>query len=281
MNQRWATAAATVLAVCFLFLPVAAAGQEIEPAWELGLGVGLLHLPDYRGSNESRFYALPYPYIIYRGDVLEVDRQTIYGRIFGTDRVLLDVSYYGSVPVDSSKNAARAGMEDLDPTFEIGPALDIALFNDHKVQRRFRLLLPVRPVFSTDLSSIRFEGWVASPRLIFEDEDFIAGTGVLLSISAGPIFAGRGYHDYYYTVDPAYATPERPAYKAGGGYSGSSLTFSLRKEFPHFNLTGFVSADFLEGAVIEDSPLVKTKTTFMSGISISWVFYKSGKKVVD
>jgi len=255
------------------------AGQEQKPAWELGVGVGLLNIPDYRGSNESRFYALPYPYIIYRGDTIKVDRQTIYGKIFKTDRVLLDVSYYGSVPVDSDKNAARTGMPDLDATFEAGPALDIRLFENRESQCTLKLVLPVRPVFSTDFSSISYEGVLISPRLNFEKADVIPDTGVTLSISAGPMFADSGYHDYYYTVDPAFATPARPAYKAGSGYSGATFTIALGRRYTRLNINVFVSADFLDGAVFEDSPLVKTKTSIMSGVSISWVFFKSAKTV--
>src|SRR4030043_127182 len=104
--------------------------KEKKPVWELGVGAGLLYIPDYRGSNESRFYVLPYPYVVYRGDIIKVDRQKIAGQIFKTDRILLDVSFYGSVPVDSDKNSARAGMEDLDPTFEIGPALDVTILKN-------------------------------------------------------------------------------------------------------------------------------------------------------
>jgi len=118
------------MVIFFFLFPTPGSCQEQEPVWELGLGVGLLHLPDYRGSNEGRFYALPYPYIIYRSDALKVEGQTIYGKIFKTDRVLLDVSYYGSVPVNSDKNAARRGMPDLDATFEVGPALDIMILGN-------------------------------------------------------------------------------------------------------------------------------------------------------
>lgn len=76
----------------------------------IGCGLALLRLPDYRGSDENRYYVLPFPYSIYRGDILRVDRERISGRIFKTDRLLLDVSLYGSVPVDSSRNSARSGM---------------------------------------------------------------------------------------------------------------------------------------------------------------------------
>ncbi len=101
------------------------ADQRRKTALGIGVGFAALLLPDYRGSDEYRVYPLPYPYVVYRGDVLKIDENEISGRIFKTDRILLDVSFYGSVPVKSSNNTARQGMEDLDPTFEIGPALKI------------------------------------------------------------------------------------------------------------------------------------------------------------
>ena len=67
----------------------------------------------------------------------------------------------------------------------------------------------------------------------------------------------------------------RPAYSAGGGYSGSTLTVGLRKRYKQFIFNAFVSADFLQGASFEDSPLVKRETTMMSGFNVSWIFFKS------
>ena len=265
---------------CFLS-PGIALSQEKEkkPVWELGVGAGLLYIPDYRGSNESRFYVLPYPYVVYRGDILKVDKQKISGQVFKTDRVLLDISFYGSVPVDSDKNSARAGMEDLDPTFEIGPALEFTLLENRESQYSLKFSFPVRAVFSTDFSSVTYEGWVVSPRLNFEKSDIIPQTGLHLGISAGPLFADSGYHDYYYTVEPGYATAWRPAYDADGGYSGSTLTIGLSKSYKQLKFNAFVSADFLDGAVFDDSPLVKTRTSIMSGVSVSWIFFKSAKTV--
>jgi len=93
------------------------------------------------------------------------------------------------------------------------------------------------------------------------------------------MFADRGYHEYTYTVDPAYATAMRPAYSAGGGYSGSTLSIGLSKEYKQFIFNAFVSTDFLQGAAFENSPLVKRSTSFMTGISFTWVFFKSAKMV--
>jgi MipA family protein len=268
-----------VALLIFFFLPAMGSGQEQKPVWELVVGAGLMDIPHYRGADQSRFYGLPYPYIVYRGDVISMEKQTIYGRIFKTDRVLLDVSYYGSLPVDSDDNDARAEMPDLDATLEVGPALNIMLAEDREEQWVLKLQLPVRPVFSTDFSSITYEGGLISPRLRFEKDDIIPGAGVAAGISAGPVFANAGYHDYYYTVKPAYATQTRPAYKAGSGYSGSEFTISLSKSFKRVKITAFARADVLNGAVFEDSPLVKTKTSIISGISVSWLFLKSARMV--
>jgi outer membrane protein len=270
------------LLLIFLFVsivfPRAAISAE-KPLWELGVGFAALLLPDYRGSNEYRFYPLPYPYFVYRGDVLKVDENKISGRIFKTDRILLDVSIYGYVPVKASNNTAREGMPDLDPTFEIGPAIKINLLESKEDKYRLNLTLPVRAVFSTNFSSVSREGWVFSPRINFEKDNVIPQTGLNLGISAGPMFADRGYHEYFYTVNPAYATISRPAYSAGGGYSGSTLSIGLDKAYKQFIFSTFVSTDFLQGAVFENSPLVKRSTSFMTGISLTWVFLKSAKIV--
>ncbi len=264
-----------IMAMILFFPPGISFGQEEKPLWELGMGVGLLYMPDYRGSDESSFYVLPYPYFVYRGDIIKVDRQKISGKVFKTDRILLDVSIYGSVPVKSSKNSARTFMEDLDATFEVGPALDITLLESRQKQYSLKLLLPVRAVFSTDFESVAHEGWVISPRLNFEKRDIIPNTGLRLGVSLGPMFADGGYHDSYYTVEPVYALPWRLAYDAGGGYSGTILTVGLSKSYRQFKFNAFVSADFLDGAVFENSPLMKTQTSIMSGVSVSWVFLKS------
>jgi outer membrane protein len=275
---RWVFLLGLAVLVPVFSLPRIAACAE-KPLWELGAGLGFLQLPDYRGSDKNRLYMLPYPYFIYRGDIVKVDRERISGRIFKTDTVLLDISFFGQAPVKSSGNDARRDMPDLDPTFELGPSLNITLLDNRQDRYKLNLALPVRAFFSTDLSSLRHEGWVFSPRLVFEKADFISGTGLNMGISAGPLFADRGYNSYYYSVDPAYATASRPSYSAGSGYAGSSLTLGLSKEYTQLVVTAFVSIHFLQGAVIEDSPLVKSSYSVMSGLAVSWIFLKSEKSV--
>ena len=267
-----------ILILWFVLSPVWAWCEE-KPLWEIGAGLFFLQMPDYRGSDENRRYLLPYPYFVYRGDILRVEKERISGRIFETDRVLLDISGNGSAPVSSSDNPDRQGMADLDPTFEIGPSLNVTLLENRQDHYKLTLTLPVRATFSTDFSSVRHEGWVFHPRLVFQKAEMIAGSGVSLGISAGPMFADRGYHRYFYAVDPPYATPTRHQYEAGGGYSGSTLTVGLNKNIKPFIISAFVSVDFLQGAAFEESPLVRNKYAVMTGFSVSWVFLKSSRMV--
>ena len=268
-----------------LMLVLTAAPQKADgaekPLWELGAGGGLLLMPDYRGSDETRAYFLPFPYAVYRGGIFRLEDKRLTARLLATDRVTLDASGYGAVPVKSDKNEARQGMQDLDPTFEFGPALRIKLLDSKADRYRLSMALPVRAVFSTDFRSVRYEGWIFSPRLNFEKGDVIPGTGLYLGVSTGPIFGDRGYHEYFYAVEPVYATASRSAYASGGGYSGSTVTLGLGKNYKPFHFHAFVSADFLQGAVFEDSPLVKRKTSWMGGFSITWVFLKSKSTVKD
>jgi MipA family protein len=271
------------LIILFIFFIIIASPVRVwceeKPLWELGVGLVVLQMPDYRGSDENRRYLLPYPYFIYRGDILRVERERISGRIFETDRLLLDISFNGSVPVDSADNQARKGMSDLDPTFEIGPSLNVTLLEDKQNRYKLSFTLPVRAAFSTDFASVRHEGWVFHPRLNFEKADMIPGSGVNLGLSAGPMFADRGYHRYFYTVDPAYATASRRPYAADGGYSGSTITVGFNKTLEPFIINAFVSIDFLQGAAFEDSPLVKNKNSVMGGFTVSWIFLKSSERV--
>ena len=113
---------AFLLAALLLAALAPSARAEPKPKWELGAGATVLRLPDYRGSDESRGYVYPLPYFVYRGEFLRLDREGLRGVLIESDRVEFDLSLFGSLPVDSSKNLARAGMPDLDPVLEIGPS---------------------------------------------------------------------------------------------------------------------------------------------------------------
>lgn len=274
-------AALAAAALAALLLPPAARAEE-RPLWEAGIGPVFLYLPDYRGADEGRGYVYPFPYIVYRGDRFKVDREGIRGIFFQSDRVELDVSLYGTPPIDSSENSARQGMPDLDATVEVGPVLDIVLARDRKIDYnyRLRLRLPARAVIATDFSHWQNQGWVFYPHLNLDLRPEFLGGRWNVGFNAGPLYGTRKYHEYFYGVPTQFATPERPAYEARGGYSGLTLLGAISRRFDKFWVGAYVRYDNLSSAVFDSSPLVKQNYALAGGIAIAWVFAESGIKVI-
>lgn len=264
---RWSSLALLALSL----IPIAVPASEV-PLWEGGTGVALIDFPDYRGSDERSTFVLPVPYFVYRGKFLQIDRENVRGLLFKTDRVELNVSLSGSVPVKSSGNDARRGMPDLDPTLEIGPSLNLALHRSPGNRTVLELRFPLRPVIDIHAD---YQGYVFQPQLALDVRDPAGYTGWNLGLLAGPVFADERYHQYIYGVDPAYATELRPAYSARGGYAGSQLIGALSKRFPRYWVGGFVKWDSFQGAVFEDSPLLRVSHNFTAGFAISWIFARS------
>jgi MipA family protein len=252
---------------------------ESQPLWELGFGFGGLTAPDYRGSDERRGYLLPVPYIVYRGKVLRVDRSGIYGRLLRTENVRLDLSFDAGVPAKSKKNTARAGMPDLDPTLEVGPSLEVCLWHNCAADTIVQLRLPLRAVFATDFSHVDSAGWVFNPHLNLDIKDIGPQGGWNFGMALGPLYASEKNHDYYFQVDPVFATATRPAYDGHAGYSGTRLTLSLSKRFNAFWFGSFVRYDDLSGARFAQSPLLRVERSFMAGFGVSWFFAQSATLV--
>jgi MipA family protein len=267
-----AAAAAAIIAA----MPRAAQPAEL-PLWEAGAGVAVLNFPDYRGSDERHTLVLPIPYLVYRGDFLKADRESMRGQFYKDDRLDLHLSVNGSIPVNSRDNSARRGMPDLDPTLEIGPNLTVMLLRSDTTHLNLRF--PVRAVIATDLSHARDEGWIFQPQINVDFYDRFPGPGWNLGFAAGPLFGNKRYHNYFYGVAAQFATPERPAYEASAGYAGLQWIAALSKRYPSYWVGGFVRADTLSGAVFEASPLVRRNESFAGGVAIAWILGKSKNTV--
>lgn len=255
-----------------LFTPLAFASEKTLPLWEIGVGTAAMQFPDYRGSDESNQYLLPFPAVIYRGNKVKVDRKGMRGLLFDSDRIVLDVSLDGAVPVDSEQNGARKGMPDLDAVFEIGPSLKFILLDSDPVELRFNL--PYRYVYSSDFTHLDSRGTLFHPNIsISYRRDWSLG------MTLGPIYASQEYHDYYYSVPAEYATATRPAYRPDGGYSGMRYSFGLSRRYHGFWFGAFVRYDDLSDAVFRDSPLVTRESSLMGGVNFAWFFKHSEKKV--
>ena len=248
------------------------------PKWELGFGVFGMRLPDYRGSDEYRNYLFPLPYLVYRGERLQVDRRGASRLLFESKRAEIDISLGVTNPVNSSRNRAREGMPNLDPTVELGPRLRLIILERPSGGAKVTFELPVRAVFSVDFSDPGHNGWITNPLLNLDVRN-VRGSGWNIGGQFGPVFGDRRYHASFYGVDPAFTRADRPAYEARSGYSGTHVSMALSKRFASTWVGGFVRAYSLHGASFEDSPLVRTRSALMLGVGIAYVFAVSDTKV--
>lgn len=242
-----------------------------KPKWELGVGIGAISLPHYRGSDQNAEYIAPIPYFRYNGKRLQLDKEGGRFYFYNSEEFKFDLSTAFALPVDSDDNRARTGMNNLGAIIELGPRLQFNLYQSKDKNLRIRFALPLREAY--DLGEIKDIGWVFSPYLQLR----YFKSGWETAASVGPVWASEEYHDYFYEVAPQYVTANRTAYNARAGYSGSRLTLTMNKRFDDIFFGLFARYDDLTGATFIDSPLVKQKDSFMIGIALSWVFKKSEK----
>jgi len=247
------------------------------PLWELGIGVAGFRFDDYRGSDHTNTYLLPIPFFAYRGPILRADREGARAVLFEGRKVTVDLSLGASVPTKSEAEGARSGMPDLAGTFELGPSFIVELWQSGDRKLRLDLRMPVREAITLERSP-RAIGLTFSPNLNL-DIGGLPGRGNL-GLLAGPLFADRRYHEYFYGVAPEFATATRPAYEAPGGYAGWRATAAFSRRFGTSAWFGaFLRYDDLHGAVFADSPLVRRQSTVTAGFGISWIFATSSHRV--
>lgn len=246
--------------------------SALEPLWELGLGVGGLRLPHYRGSDQSHSLLLPVPYAIYRGKIFRATREGARAVLLDSERVDVDLSVAASAPTNSRDNRARIGMPDLAPTVALGPNLNLRLA--HGSAWKLDLRLPVHAVFTLQRHAQTL-GWTASPVLNLD----MVWQGWDVGVQAGPMWASQQYNAYFYDVAPAFATATRAAYSAPAGSAGWRWTAGASRRYGRLWLGGFVRGDSVGGAAFEPSPLVKQRSAVSFGLAMSWVFAVSDERV--
>lgn len=254
-----------------------------DPKWQAGLFLGYARLPHYRGSDAYKEYVVPVPYFIYRGEVVKAGRGGLRGVLFNNLRFDLSVSMSGNPPVDSDEDDARAGMPDLPPLVEAGPALKWWPLGriDHA---SLYVELAARGTASIDVQDdwgVAYEGLRSELSLNYRKEfPRPGGKHWRIGGSLSAYAADERYHRYFYDVPADYATATRPAYAARGGYAGAGLSgWITRRLGPRLVAGVFGRVDHLDGAAFEDSPLVRAENNFTAGTALVWTFAESQKRV--
>lgn len=273
----------TFLTVLFLFFSCVwsqnssaedSAQNKVEklPLYEYG-AVGLAaQLPHYRGSEEYHSYIFPVPYLIYRGERLQANRNGIRTIFLRKGPFETDLSLSGNPPA-SSDSKAREGMDDLDAILEIGPALRYYFYEYGERDALFlqaNARLPFSFSFDDGIDVFR-HGYTFDLALVYRDATLLKASKIRFHLSTGPQFGSGDFHDYFYGVSEADVTATRERYSAESGYGGWQLSGSIQKELTDKIRIGFYGRWMNStGVVFDDSPLFETENNYVVGTLLIW-----------
>ncbi|MGF1527205.1 MAG: MipA/OmpV family protein [Candidatus Competibacterales bacterium] len=250
------------------------------PLWELGIGAGFSYGPDYPAAAQNSLNGLPFPVIIYRGDIFRTgDGELIRGQFIDTRRLEFSIGADGAFPADSDENDARDGMPDLDYLVELGPRANFYLLPRQR-GHELSVDVQVRGVFSTDFTSVGYEGIVVNPGLLYRNRRLLGSTKVDFSASLGALWGYDGLNDYFYQVRPRFARDDRPAFDADNGYIGSELDFRLRYRLTSsLRLLVGLRLGYFDGSANQDSPLHRENFNVAAGMGLTWSIRQSEEQV--
>ena len=237
----------------------------------LGVGVGsAIGVPEYIGSDETRGYLLPLPYISYNGPRLKVSQSGITGKLFNSEKLFLSLSLSGAIPVDSDDNRAREGMEDLEAVIEFGPSLKYFFKGQENTHDAVFFDFNFRQARTLSFDSLNIN---ASPSLNWRKQldKTTLGGNVRLTSQMRWEFVSDDYAQYFYGVEQEYVTEDREFYRAQGGYAGYRINNSVRWQKDDHVFSFFVGYANISGAKFADSPLVKRHNHLYAGAAFFWL----------
>lgn len=230
------------------------------------------HVPHYIGSDQTSNYYLPFPYIHYRSEKLNIDRNLIQTKLWGRGNLSLEVSLGGSIPVDSENNRAREGMDDLDFLIEAGPALHYYFLGDRTKDNALFISFPIRAAVASNFTYFQQKGFTSNPTLIWRRGYFINQYRIKPQVMLGLRSADSGYYDYIYGVDQRFETAKRSRYEASTGYGGWRAGYSTIVRWQDKLFGVFINYINTSGASFDDSPLYKQDESLMAGVAIAHIF---------
>ena len=256
-------------------LALSTTSVSAKPLRELGVGLAALDLPDYRGSDIRHTYGLPYPYFVYRGERLTVDREGLRARLFDWNPLEFDLSWAGNFALQARDNPNRRGMSTLYPLLEAGSEIDYRLALPSSASRcAVDLRLAARTAVAVGGGSVRSQGWTVSPYLQLRNENSMQ-SGWDARSSLGAQYGSARYHQYQYGVRRSESLAKRRAFRAQAGYSGAFVQIGTSRQFQSLWVGAFARFDALNGAAFIDSPVVNRGNAMSAGVSVSFTLWKS------
>lgn len=255
-----------------------------KPRWEVGVGAAALSLEAYPASSVTTERAFALPFFLYRGSRIRLQQGNLSAIAVENRRFKLDVSVGAALNVDSDDVPIRAGLPDLDFLFQIGPKLELRLWDkvSTSVRRRQKLTLDTsfRAALSTDLSSIQSQGYLLNTQLSYEYDGFLTPK-TTLRINGGPVWATDKLGDFIYGVDEQFALPNRPAFEGRSGYLATNAIIGLQHKFTErFQVFAALGLGVHTGAANRDSALFENNVTTGIALGVAWTIKASKNRVL-
>lgn len=246
--------------------------EKSTSGWRFGVGVAAAqNIPHYIGSDETRNFVLPVPYISYQGPKLSIGQGGIVGKLFRSERWFLSLSLSGAIPVNSDSNNARRGMDDLDAVFEYGPSLKYYFLGTDTNPNALFIDLNFREARTLEFDTLDLS---SSPSLALRQkfDKPVWGGSLSWVLRYRLEYVSNRYADYFYSVPEQFSTSQRPTYRAKGGSAGYRVTTTWRWRKDHHLLGMFMAYADINQASYVNSPLVKTTHHLYGGLSYFWLF---------
>ena len=255
--------------------------EPVPGLWGLRLVAFGQNFPAYPSSTDQNLTVLPIPYPVYRGKFLRFgeELETIANsQLVNANRVKLSVGLSVGFPEKSDNLSGRAGMPDLGFLIEAGPELDLTLRGGPDEYRELTLSLQLRGAVSMDGFDASGRGFVFNPELEYLARNFLdSKTELRLRIS--PAWATSNYMDFFYGVDSAFATPERPSFDAASGYLNTEFLVGLnRKITSRLELRGSVRLWVNKGSANDVSPLYQRDYDHGIRLALFWTAWESKRR---
>ncbi len=253
------------------FSPSSHAEEEALPLWEYGAGFGFVRYEHYPASDQFSELYLPFPTFQYRGDILRADDQegaSLY--FFRKGKWSVELSGGGYLPLESSKNRAREGMEDLPVMGMIGPQLV------YRPSSKWELSLNTFQTVSVDGSFIKKNGFFAEAKAHYRWEKGRYRGQWGLSVGG----ASKEFLTTYFEVDSKDVKANRPGYYARAGLLNADLSYFQSIFFGDFSLyVGAALSDYTASAN-RRSPLHKSDHNVSYLIGATYTIGKSSTPAV-
>lgn len=240
-----------------------------------------MQVPAYPSSSvkNDRFFGAPW--IIYRGDKVQVKEGGVELKAFQSEKLIVDIGLGAALGSDASDTPLRANLPDLDFILQLGPRFTVPMIDKtvDGIRTRFNWISGLRLAVSTDFRSLDFQGPLATTELRFRKTGYL-NNNLEFNASVGTTFLGDQLMDYFFSVDPQFATPERPAFDAEAGFLSLELGAGIiYKPTPKLTTAFVLGVTSHEGSGIDESPLFEDTITTQALVAATYTIFQSKRKV--